>query len=139
MPGTKNVISCFVHNLRGDFFFLTGKRFELLFTFSGDFVIFKPESRGGGVMNADKVREVLAVYRKKFEELNISKRQFPHNELPKSDNDFLAHCHRMLDEMEVFIRDGRMEKVFRWLGFIQGCLWKIGVYTIEEMKNHNRS
>ena len=89
-------------------------------------------------MDADKVREVLAIYRKKFEELNVPKRQFPHNELPKSDNGFLAHCHGMLDDMEVFIQEGRMEKVFRWLGFIQGCLWRIGVYTVEEMKNHNR-
>lgn len=89
-------------------------------------------------MNADKVREVLATYRKKFEELNVSKRKFPHNELPKSDNDFLAHCHGMLDEMKTFIEEGRMEKVFRWLGFIQGCLWIIGVYTVEEIKNHNR-
>ena len=90
-------------------------------------------------MNADKVREILTIYRKKFEELNVPKQQFPHNELPKSDSDFLAHCHGMLDEMEVFIEDRKVEKVFRWLGFIQGCLWKIGVYTVEEMKSHNRS
>ena len=74
----------------------------------------------------------------KFRELNVPKQQFPHNELPKSDNDFLAHCHGMLDKMEIFIQEGRMDKVFRWLGFIQGCLWRIGVYTVEEMKNHSR-
>ena len=89
-------------------------------------------------MNADKVREVLALYQRKFEELGVPKQQFPHNELPKTDGDFLAHCHGMLDEIEVFIQEERMEKVFRWLGFIQGCLWRIGVYTVEEMKNHNR-
>ena len=89
-------------------------------------------------MTSDKVREVLATYRKKFEELDVPKKQFPHSSLPKSDNDFLAHCHGMLDEMEIFVQECRMDKVFRWLGFIQGCLWRIGVYTVEEMKNHNR-
>ena len=89
-------------------------------------------------MTAEKVREALTIYRKKFEELGVSKKEFPHNLLPESDHDFLAHCHMMLDQMEIFVQEGRMDKVFRWLGFIQGCLWKTGIYTIEEMKNHNR-
>ena len=89
-------------------------------------------------MNARKVREVLVIYRTKFEELGILLRKLPHNELLKTDNDYLAHCYGMLDEMEVFMQEGRMEKVFRWLGFIQGCLYTTGVYTLEEMQNHNR-
>lgn len=89
-------------------------------------------------MNEEKAREILGIYRKKFEELGVPKRKFLPNEFSKTDRDFLAHCHAMLDEMEVFIQEGRMEKVFRWLGFIQGCLWRIGIYNIEEMKNHNR-
>jgi hypothetical protein len=91
-------------------------------------------------MNADKVREVLAVYRKEFEGLGIPKKSFPHNKLPKFEfnREWLAHCHYMLDEIEGFIQEGRMEKVFRWLGFIQGCLWRSGVFTVEELKNHNR-
>ena len=88
-------------------------------------------------MTGEKVREALALYRKKFAELGIPKKSFPHNALPKSDSDFLAHCHKMLDEMEVFIDEARMDKVFRWLGFVQGCLWRAGVYTVEELKNHN--
>ena len=30
------------------------------------------------------------------------------------------------------------EKMFRWLGFIQGYLWSANIFTIEEMKDHNR-
>jgi len=89
-------------------------------------------------MTEDKVREVLAIYRKKFEELSVPQAQFPYSSLPKSDDDSLAHCHGMLDDMEAFLQDARMEKVYRWLGFIQGCLWRAGVYTVEEMANHNR-
>ncbi len=29
-------------------------------------------------------------------------------------------------------------KVMRWLGFIQGTLWREGVFSIAEMKEHNK-
>lgn len=32
----------------------------------------------------------------------------------------------------------RKEKFMRWLGFVQGVLWVNGVYTIDEMREHNR-
>ncbi|MDD2696684.1 MAG: hypothetical protein PHE52_00800 [Candidatus Pacebacteria bacterium] len=44
----------------------------------------------------------------------------------------------MLDKMEGFLKEGRIEKAFRWLGFIQGCLWSTGEYTLEDLMNHNR-
>jgi hypothetical protein len=31
----------------------------------------------------------------------------------------------------------RMDKVFRWLGFMQGVLWTLDVYTLDELKAHN--
>ena len=30
------------------------------------------------------------------------------------------------------------EKLMRWLGFMQGALWVKGIYTIDELKAHNR-
>lgn len=30
------------------------------------------------------------------------------------------------------------EKFMRWLGFIQGAFWSMEVFTIEQMKEHNR-
>ena len=50
----------------------------------------------------------------------------------------ILHLYRMIFEMRTFIREGRMEKVFRWLGFMQGALWVIGVFSIDEMRDHNR-
>ena len=35
-------------------------------------------------------------------------------------------------------RNTRREKFMRWLGFVQGVFWCRSVYTIEEMKQHNR-
>ena len=89
-------------------------------------------------MTPDRVMEVLLIYRKKFERMGISRKGFPLERLPASDPEYLGHCYGMLDEMETFLNDGRMDKVFRWLGFIQGVLWTTGTYTIEELKNHNR-
>ncbi|MEK7089484.1 MAG: hypothetical protein AAB920_01565 [Patescibacteria group bacterium] len=104
-------------------------------------------------MDQAKVREVLALYRKKFEEFNIPHDEYS-NEYPKwiipdggrteeimfgtPHFHFLAHCESMLDQMEVFIQEDKMDEVFRWLGFIQGVLWQCGIYTVGEMANHNR-
>ncbi|TSC89141.1 MAG: Uncharacterized protein G01um10143_522 [Parcubacteria group bacterium Gr01-1014_3] len=89
-------------------------------------------------MTPDKVREVMAIYRKRFEEAGIEKKKL----LDASHNSYslnsLQHCYAMLDEIDVFIQEARMDKVFRWLGFIQGCLWSHGVYTLDDLKNHNR-
>ena len=89
-------------------------------------------------MTADKVREVLVIYKKKFEEMGIPKDKCPHGSFTTPNNSSLVHCDEMLNEMAVFIQEGRMEKTFRWLGFIQGCLWISGVYTLKELQNHNR-
>ncbi len=32
----------------------------------------------------------------------------------------------------------KVEKLMRWLGFIQGALWVLGFYSIDEMREHNR-
>lgn len=89
-------------------------------------------------MDGNKVLEVIGIYRSFFEKSGIPKKDFPHNQLTNTDENVLAHCHGMLDEMEQFVVKGRMEKVFRWLGFIQGCLWSTGYFTLDELKNHNR-
>jgi hypothetical protein len=34
--------------------------------------------------------------------------------------------------------DPNMEKIMRWVVFIQGILWGLGEYTIDDLKEHNR-
>jgi hypothetical protein len=41
-------------------------------------------------------------------------------------------------KMEVFITEGRLDKVNRWLGFIQGCLWTQKINTLDRLKDMNR-
>lgn len=79
-------------------------------------------------MTPEKVLEVIGVYREFFEAQEVSKVRLSDEQFNKimfipfdGDKDtMLAHCHWMLDEMEKFVKEGRMEKVFRWLGFVQG-------------------
>lgn len=89
-------------------------------------------------MDGKKILQVIGIYRDHFTEKGIEARDFPHSGIPSSKEEILAHCHGMLDKMEEFIREGRIEKAFRWLGFIQGCLWSTGEYSLEDLKNHNR-
>src|SRR3989338_7446710 len=89
-------------------------------------------------MDGKKVLEVIGVYRKYFETVGVSKENLPHDKLMGNGRSVLGHCHGMLDEMEKFVAEGRMDKVFRWLGFVQGCLWSAGYYDLQSLKNHNR-
>lgn len=50
----------------------------------------------------------------------------------------IDHVKEMIGKIRVFLTEGRREKAFRWLGFIQGVFYSLGVYTIEQMADHNR-
>lgn len=82
--------------------------------------------------------EVIETYRQLFIERNIGKIDYPHNDLLDEEIHGLEHCHGMLDKMVEFVREGRMEKTFRWLGFVQGVLWVTRVYPLTDLKNHKR-
>jgi hypothetical protein len=53
--------------------------------------------------------------------------------------DTLNHARWMCDEARAFARQGRWAKAHRWIGMIQGLLFVGGVYSISELKGHNRS
>lgn len=61
------------------------------------------------------------------------------------------HARYMLERMEGFLdeaetppfpsEDGNAawEKFNRWLGFVQAILWVYGQYSLDEMREHNRT
>ena len=78
-------------------------------------------------MTKDKAREVIKKYRKLFDTLR------------ENDHSW-EHLHWMTYQMEdMLFEEDNMEKVMRWLGFLQGVLFCKGVYTIEQLKEHNRT
>jgi hypothetical protein len=50
----------------------------------------------------------------------------------------LNHALWMCDQCRQFIRSGRLAKAYRWIGTIQGILLMNGVFSIMELKDHNR-
>ena len=90
-------------------------------------------------MTSDKIKEVIGLYQKTLERLKVPKTRAPLETIaPEDTMGRLAHCHQMLDKMQEFLDQGRVDKAFRWLGFVQGVLWSNYIFTIEEMANHNR-
>lgn len=57
-------------------------------------------------------------------------------ETPKYET--LGHAMWMCDQMRAFLRSGRFAKVYRWIGMVQGILFMNGVFSLEELKEHNR-
>ncbi|MFH1749938.1 MAG: hypothetical protein ABH837_03550 [bacterium] len=93
-------------------------------------------------MDAPKILEVVARYRRHFEEKGISPVRIPDNCSPEvTSEEQLAHAYWMLDEIEKFARERepRLGKAFRWLGFVQGVLFVTGEFTIIDLRSHNRS
>jgi hypothetical protein len=84
-----------------------------------------------------KLFEVIALYEKFL--INRGARSIKIDEsVHPTQAAALDHALAMLPEMRMFIREGRIEKVFRWLGFIQGILWSFGEFSLNELKDHSR-
>ena len=91
-------------------------------------------------MTDEKILEVVERYRNLFETLDIAQIDYPHDQMLDSPEYemSLGHCHGMLDKIVDYIRNGRRDKAFRWLGFVQGVLFVNKIFTIGDLANHNR-
>lgn len=89
-------------------------------------------------MTGEKILEVVGIYRQLFVINDVCKTDYPHDGILENKQMGLEHCHGMLDKIVEFVCEGRLEKSFRWLGFIQGFLWANGICTLTDLKNHNR-
>lgn len=99
-------------------------------------------------MTGDKVKEVCTTYR------NLLRREVhpedstwrqPHVERLVDEGQRLRqgrHVERnhvlwMIDEIDRMVDAGRLEKAFRWLGFVQGWLWATERRTIDVLRRDN--
>lgn len=88
-------------------------------------------------MSDKKINEVLDLYAPKISEA-IDMMMPPTDDAEQAFYEKLTHLLEMIPKMKKFLEEGRREKTFRWLGFIQGTLYAYGIYTIDEMANHSR-
>jgi len=47
------------------------------------------------------------------------------------------HLQSMCPKMLTLLEEGEVEKVCRWLGFMQGVFWERRIYTINQLRKHN--
>ncbi len=110
-------------------------------------------------MNSEKGREIVEKYRSAL--WMTSPVEGPMDKAPCPDEE-LRHCHSMLDKMDEFLNEiekinnefdhlsdsgwrdlKKVEEIWgkfnRWLGFMQGVFWTQAVFTLNEMREHNRS
>lgn len=89
-------------------------------------------------MDIEKLLMVLDWYDQMLKKMGVPVTEHDFEQSCQSRELALAHIRSMIPQIRQFIREGRMEKVNRWLGFIQGILFSFGIYTIEEERDHNR-
>lgn len=89
-------------------------------------------------MTAEKILEVVSLYEERLSVFTSFSGKVSHSLRNPHKFQVIHHCRAMLPEIKEFVKEQRIEKAFRHLGFLQGCLWNQGIYTIEELKNHNR-
>ena len=58
---------------------------------------------------------------------------------PPTRQEAFNHSLYMIEEIKEFIKQDKLQKAFRWLGFIQSLLWIYGEFSLDDLKNHNRS
>lgn len=90
-------------------------------------------------MDTQHILRIVEVYEAQFKDLSISPIERATNGVPMTLRRGLEHAYWMLSSIRQFIQEGKLDKVQRWLGFVQGTLWMTGVYSIDELRAHNRS
>lgn len=61
-----------------------------------------------------------------------------HHVTTGTQNDAFRHLLWMCTKGKEFVNRGDIEKASRWLGFIQGCLWSLGVVSINDLRYVNK-
>jgi len=87
-------------------------------------------------MTNEQVNWILHHYQSYLQDNGANINQHLHSEKINED-DWKDHLLYMIDVMFKMLADNRMDKLFRWLGFVQGVFWSKGVFTIDEMRYHN--
>ena len=89
-------------------------------------------------MDRKQHANAILEYRLYFESCGVKEITYPHDKIVQKLEHKIGHCFGMLDKMTEFLDEGRIGKVNRWLGFIQGVLWAEAGKTLDELKETNR-
>jgi hypothetical protein len=85
-------------------------------------------------MTIEKIDAVLTKYIVALQDKGVTPRRHSEMAIPSR----LSHVMWMCIDLKGWLCEEKKEKAMRWLGFIQGALWSSFVYTIEDLKQHNK-
>lgn len=91
-------------------------------------------------MTYDQIKEILVQYDERLGSLAYCPVRC-NGEFQTSFGTCLDHVRWMCQHLLELLKDSAImdeQKLHRWLGFIQGVLYIGGIYTINEMRQHNR-
>ena len=94
---------------------------------------------GRKVMDGTQLLDVVERYDALLERMGVEVLECDHAESCVARGPALSHVRSMVPQMREMVAAGKLEKAFRWLGWMQGVLWSFGVYTLEEERDHNRA
>lgn len=88
-------------------------------------------------MAEQQLEEVLTKYEEHLSVYGVPMRFTVRGVIPSGEQ-AARHVLWMCAEVRTFLKEGRREKADRWLGFVQGVLWSLGHYTIDDMRSQSR-
>lgn len=92
------------------------------------------------MMDLDRIVAVVRYYQSLLRERKTVSQQHLYRRMrgggdPAARQHALSVCERLLemtrDEPE------RREKIMRWYGFLQGAMWMMGEFTVDQLKQHS--
>jgi len=91
-------------------------------------------------MQISRVRDVLVYYRERMSQLHVMPAaldpDYPGNKALRERLEYVANfIDRAIDLVEQ--EPERREKIMRWYGFIQGALYMIEMFSVEQLKAHS--
>jgi hypothetical protein len=95
-------------------------------------------------MNVEAFEHLLTNYQNRISELGRNSSSLVDNEdarfsLRSVPPPFrVGHMGTMIPQMFKMLKNGDEGKFYRWLGFMQGCFWFLGTYSLNELRSHNR-
>ena len=89
-------------------------------------------------MTDAQIRKVLSLYYCELVDRGYYPEKRKDEYTGSSKSEALKHASWMIDQMKGFLEEGKREKLMRWLGFVEGCLWMGDIFTIDAMKEHTR-
>lgn len=100
------------------------------------------KSRKGDQMTDDKIREAVAMVREMLPAAGPRRLTDDEMSLTLFDGARLQrrvyqHLVFMCEEIPRQLDAGKRDKAFRWLGFLQGAVWSLGLASISELKRSN--